>query len=502
MKGASLRALFAGHSLAGICLGALLYLVCLSGTIALFVDELTPWTQPAVRATAAAPAASLDALVAAVHPRLAGGRAPLVILEPGVAGDRVARVKWRRPDDSHNRIVDLSARTAQPLDVPYLGVPAFLADLHTDLLLPKPWGRYLVGLAGLVMLLSAATGILVHRKPLRQAFTLRTRRSRLLAYTDWHKIMGLWGLPFHLVIAYTGALLGLAGVLVAATGASAFGGDRAAAQAAFQGNIPEAAGVAAPTTGLDALVADATARYRGTTPERVIVWHYGDANATVRVDLHDPGTLSSADTLVLYDGATGAFRSALPLDASSGRRVFSAVTPLHYGDYAGLVLKAIYALLGLGASLLCASGTLIWLERRSQRHGARADARHRPRLEAAVAGLFAGLPLVMVLALHAGVWDALPPAADYDPLIAAGAAIWAVAIAAGTLVGRPRGVLRGGLQALAAALGLLPVSNALATGDHLAATAARGDWSVAGVDLVALGLALAVLHAAGRLRGR
>tara|TARA_R110001592_G_scaffold240929_2_gene501299 strand:+ start:133390 stop:133560 length:171 start_codon:yes stop_codon:yes gene_type:complete len=36
------------------------------------------------------------------------------------------------------------------------------------------------------------------------------------------------------------------------------------------------------------------------------------------------------------------------------------MTPLHYASYGGLLLKTLYALLGLGASLQIISGLRIW----------------------------------------------------------------------------------------------------------------------------------------------
>lgn len=499
MNGVTTRILFSAHSAVGIVLGAALFVVCLSGTVALFVDEATPWSSPGLRVDGGTGAAGLDSQLSALRETFAAGPVAIVIAELDVEGG-LTRISWRRPGDAHNRIVRIDPSTGAALGGEHAAWPAFLTDLHTDLLLPKPWGRYVVGLSGLVMLLSAATGILVHRKPLRQAFTCRRGRSHLLRYTDWHKLMGLWGLPFHLMIAYTGALLGLAGILIVLTGGAAFDGDVAAANKAFQGETPPRAGEAAAPPRLDPLIADARARYPGRDPARVIVHHYGDAAATVKVDLDDPGRLSQADTRVVYDATTGAFRRALPVEASVGRRTYAAITPLHYASYGGLALKLVYAVLGLGATLLSASGTLIWLERRSERHGAIATARDRPRIEALAAGFFGGMPVATLAGFHLAVWSAAFPAiGGYGSLAVAFFGLWLAACLAGAVAASPRRCLRASL-AVAALLAIgLPLSNGLATGDWLPTTLAAGDWSVAGFDLAAIAVAATLFTGCRRL---
>jgi len=487
-RGAGLRALFAAHSAAGIGLGLIVYLVCLSGSAALFVGELRAWSEPALRTAAPPRPLSPERLLAPIAADLAEGAPPLVVVDPdwhATAGE----VLWRRPGDEANQRMRVHHDGGQPVSATRADLPGFLQALHTDLLAPKPWGRYLVGLCGMMMLLSVASGILMHRKPLRQAFTLRLQRSALLGYSDWHKLMGLWALPFHAVLAYTGALLGLAGLLIALSGSAAFGGDTRAARAAFEGSIPPSpTGEPAAPPPLDRLARDAGARFPGHGLARIVVWHYGDAAATVRVDLHDPGTLSTQDTRLVYQAPWRAPREVMALEQGVGRRAFAAVVPLHYGNYGGLWLKWIYAVLGVTGALLAASGTLIWFERRNGRQGGHQGRRARPRAEGGVAGAFVGLPLGLLVLLPLTALGVLPQG-GYAMFAAVALAVWGAGAGAGACLG-PR-VLPAGVAGLGVAGALVPLANAIGTDAPLWQTLPDGDWGVAGVDL--FGLAVAAL---------
>jgi uncharacterized iron-regulated membrane protein len=75
------------------------------------------------------------------------------------------------------------------------------------------------------------------------------------------------------------------------------------------------------------------------------------------------GSLST-NLSVTYDVATGALLERQgPAEAGLVRRVDRLMEPLHFGNFAGAVLKWLYFVLGLGQAALALSGTLVWIER-------------------------------------------------------------------------------------------------------------------------------------------
>jgi len=145
------RAMLAGHSALGLAFAALIYVVCLTGTVSVFLFELQRWEQPDGPRVTETP--SPEAIAAAVH-----------------AGYEQARAD----NAAHDLFVSAPPRTPQRIMVSYhdhaTGVEgAWLADaggrlvtrtsvawsefitfLHMHLHLPRTWGKYLVGLTGCV----------------------------------------------------------------------------------------------------------------------------------------------------------------------------------------------------------------------------------------------------------------------------------------------------------------------------------------------------------------
>ena len=83
----------------------------------------------------------------------------------------------------------------------------YLRMLHVFLFFGPRW---IVGFLGAAMLVLIATGIVIHRKILAELFTQRWGRSFRVVMSDLHKSAGIWGLGFHILIAATGAWMGLA----------------------------------------------------------------------------------------------------------------------------------------------------------------------------------------------------------------------------------------------------------------------------------------------------
>ena len=115
----------------------------------------------------------------------------------------------------------------------------------------------------------------------------------------------------------------------------------------------------------------AVAAVPGLAPRRLALQRWGRADAQVIVGGELDGHLAST-TRVTLDGATGRVRQVLdPRRAGLLKQIDALMEPLHFGDFGGLPLKWLYFFLGLTPAFLSLSGTLIWLDGRRQRAGAR-----------------------------------------------------------------------------------------------------------------------------------
>jgi uncharacterized iron-regulated membrane protein len=277
-------------------------------------------------------------------------------------------------------------------------------------MIERTLGRALVGVFGVLMLVLVAGGVLTHRKILRELLTLRVHRSVRLKWKDGHNVLGAWGLPFHAMIAFTGAWLGLVAVYLPLMAFLAFGGDQEAAARAVLGEGSEPSGRTVATLTVDEAAAAVEAE-TGLAPRIAILEHRGDANGRYRMLVEPPRALVRYATVDVEaaTGTVGAVKLAGEFGDDALARVSAALTPLHYGTFGGVPLKLLYGALGVGLCVMIALGLMVWTERRaSSSVGRRTPAFYR-RLACFHAGATTGLPLATVLVLLVDRWVPVAP---------------------------------------------------------------------------------------------
>lgn len=347
--------LFALHSWAGIVTGVLLFIVCFSGAILVFKHEIDFWANPSLELPAiTGQAAPVDTVLAAVARAYPGSRPESVELPtPSNPGYYVflrdtsdARMKIAARGDTGTVLGAVESQLGQ-----------FIRMLHVFLFFGPRW---IVGALGVVMLVLIATGFFIHRKIVKELFTLRWGHGYRLITSDLHNALGVWGLLFHIVIAFTGAWLGLAPLFERAAGFVS------GAPAAEKKALKKTGARAAEMVSVDRLLEDARTAMAGFEPRRIALRNWGRPDATVRVQGGLSDHLASTATIV-FSGATGEIRELKdPRERGFWSQVDGIMEPLHFGDFGGLWLKWLYFLLGLSPAFLSLTGTLMWIARRKQ----------------------------------------------------------------------------------------------------------------------------------------
>jgi uncharacterized iron-regulated membrane protein len=403
------KRLVAIHGWAGALLGLLLYAVIVTGTAAVFANEIKAWSgggfglaEPFARPINAL----VDRLRAEVPDELRDdisvratpfGHLQLFYHTDERVGNEIKTrgILYRvRPDDQitarvEGRIEDLLAAE------PETALGRFFVDLHVRLHLPKPYGLVLTGILGLAMLVAAVSGLLMHRHLLVDLFTLRSR-GRVVGLRDLHTVAATWTLPHAFVLAFTGAFFSFAvsfGVPILAK--IAFAGDMPGLIQAVTGGKPPVDERPAASADLDRIVADSRAR-ADSAIDSMLIEHRGRADARVTVR-HLPADGSLRGPIHIYSGATGALLREKPLlgtAPSAGTAMFALMGPLHFGTFAGWPSKAVWFALGTASAYVTWSGLMLWLRRRDERAGWRAFSR-------AAAWVGGGLPFAMAAAAAA-----------------------------------------------------------------------------------------------------
>jgi uncharacterized iron-regulated membrane protein len=359
------RRLFDVHSAAGLALGLVLAVVCLSGAAAVFRREIDWLTTPSLRvasyagplrwqaAWSSAQATTTDGVWSLRRPE--GARFAWVADVRGAAGATEVMV-----DPSTSRVTG-----ARVLGYHRGAVAHTLRQLHVRLWM-GPWGRALVGLCGALMVLLGGAGYLLLRRAPRGPVQGRRAWSRA------HGVVGRWTLWFHAVTGVTGAVLGLEVVpplLSAPTGMGA------------KSVMADPAASAQWRTSLDAAVARAEAALPGAVARSVRV---GDGAVSVFLDHASPWTARGASEVAvsMQDGALlGVWDARREAPA---RRVYDALDPLHFGYFGeawgsavGVGIRLVWCFLGTTPAVLAVSGAVLW-RRRARRRGVEPWAPARP----------------------------------------------------------------------------------------------------------------------------
>src|SRR5688572_6445174 len=158
MKNSFVQSMAWLHTWAGLIVGWLLFVIFVGGTLACFDREIDDWMRPSLHATVAPERSSFDAAMA-----WAQSRAP------------EAHVWWAHAATPRERAMeayialDDGAEIKQALD-PVNGYPLpgtaggdFFFTLHYNLH-AGVIGMYIVGFAGMLMLVALVAGVIIHRR--------------------------------------------------------------------------------------------------------------------------------------------------------------------------------------------------------------------------------------------------------------------------------------------------------------------------------------------------
>lgn len=393
------------HSWTGVTSALFIYFVCFTGTLSLFNQELTNWEQGDTRIPFTAEPADISN---AYHSFLTDvdqrGAFPFAVvyypsrfqpyyevLAPfaddttGARSEAVAR--WSPVDGSR---LDDSKRT----------FIAWISNLHINLWSPPIIGRTLVGFAGLVLFITICVGVFLHRKIIAMMFLWRADRGPRLLTRDSHNVLGLWGLLFHVIIAFSGTILGLNSLLGIVFGTLAFGGDHHPHLEPYPENAQPASGVYAQPLSLDS-IRQITLREVNTEPAIVVQFNWSDENALYRI-YHETTNPMVRFGVLDINGHTGDVVATYPTPPGPGSRLFASVLPLHQGTYGGSWLKLVYAVLGLSLCMLTITGALMWLDRRNLEYTKQSlpPTLGWKLMNRLVVGVGAGLPLAVMSTLY------------------------------------------------------------------------------------------------------
>ena len=358
------------HKWTSLVCTAFLLLICVTGLPLLFAEEIDGWLSPGPpypTLPAGTPNASLDRLTG-----LARELYPGEIITSMFLDDDEPRVvvsvapSWRESVEtrSSNHFVEFDARTAQVRDKSQAGeqrmdLLTVLFRLHIDLFADLP-GNLLMAAMGVLLVVAIISGLVLYGRSMRKLpfGTIRHRRVARIRWLDLHNLLGVVTLAWVLVVGATGVMNELSRPLFALWQATDVE-ERLAPRrnqsppgqdelASLQGAY-DTARQAAPGMTITSVV------FPGSdvgSPHDYLFWAKGATPLTGR--LFSP---------VLVDARSGALTTVLAMPWYL--RVLELSRPLHFGDYGGLPLRLLWALLDIVTIVVLISGLVLWIRPRA-----------------------------------------------------------------------------------------------------------------------------------------
>jgi len=481
------------HGWAGLLVGWILFAVFLTGTAAYLRPEISYWMRPELALSTPGPN---DAATAVTALQGLAPRAPAWFITLPDEREPTIRAYWREPGARGRgfRNVMLDPATGAPVVARDTQGGEFFFRFHFELhYLSVFWGRWIVSICAMMMLVAIVSGVITHRRIFADFFTFRPRKGQR-SWLDAHNVSAVLALPYHLMITYTGLLIFM--MMLMPWGIErAYPGQRGPLNAELFGNVAPrpATGSPAPLADIAPMLAEARARWQGGSAGRITVTNPGDASATVQLQRQSSERLSYAAQTLTFDGTTGALLAASG-PASPTVETWGVMYGLHLGRFAGPLLRGLFLLAGLAGTAMVATGCVLWAAKRRQQALRAGGPGFGTRLvEHLNVSAIAGMPLAMAAFLAAN---------RLLPLDLPGRAAWEIHvffIAWGLCLLHP--LLRRGRRAWVdqlAAGGLLfaalPLLDALTTARGPLASWMAGDWVRVGfaLGLPALGAALGI----------
>jgi uncharacterized iron-regulated membrane protein len=344
----------------GLALGALLYVVCLSGTLTVFYAHFERWEQPRIEERLDfSPTQLRDAAEAALA-RLATPPETLYLVLPTAL---MPRLHIHAVGSEEEWFVTPEGELGTAVAAPW---SQFVQSLHVRLQLPETWGVILVGIAGVMLCALLLSGVLAHPGLVRDAFRWRSGASGRLFQVDLHNRLGVWGLPFYLMIALTGAFMGLAAVFYSGYAAVLYDGDRQAVYDLVYGaDIKPDEPLDVPLD-LGRALTQLQAREPAAEPIYIALQHMRTPQQHVEIAAMLPNRLVYSEIYRFTLDGEYINHQALS-DGPAGRQLAYSVYRLHFGQFGAWPVRLGYGLLGLGLTVLCVSGMSLWLMKQPDR---------------------------------------------------------------------------------------------------------------------------------------
>lgn len=396
---------FNTHTISGIIICALLYVIFFAGSFSFFRDEISAWQKNRSLYTQQNEASRYDNLLdslQAAH-NLLGRDISFYVQENGasayvnmgVSQDTTVKKKAANEDapqgrgrrgrgngDSAYFLYDFQGQKASSYAEAY-DMGEFLYRLHflaqlnqVPIRIGTPFGYLVAGIVSFLFLFALITGLLLHwDKIVSNFFTFRPWNKWKTVWTDMHTALGVIGFPFQFMYAVTGIILIVNTVLILPFSKFLYDGDSTKLYDDL--GYSDGSSYEYLYRPLDNKVSLAqylnrvTEKWPNSNVSRIHLKNYGDESMHIVIEATPNTRVNFAGSgKIIFQPYTHSITYEKSPNTSSTYldKVKSIIYRLHFGDFGGYPVKIMFFILGIMGCVVIISGILIWLVARDKKN--------------------------------------------------------------------------------------------------------------------------------------
>lgn len=367
------------HTVSGIVISVLLFVIFFAGSFSFFRDEIVNWERNDKVVSTEEITIDLDTAIDSIQTtnKLLGRDISLKKyyeedqVNVTLSASKNEALKDEAASFFYLNTKDYSTTTYQ--DSYTLG--EFLYRLHFFAQIAYPYGYWLSGFTAFFFLFALITGIVIHwDKIVSNFYVFRPKAKLKTVWTDAHTLLGTISFPFQFVYAVTGAFFMIKTLIVAPNVFALFNGDNNKLFDALEYNAP-------------------TYEYTNNNLEKVVhfnqylyltkkqwpnfhinkidIYNFGDENMHVNIEGNLPldKKFTGIGQLSFYPSNNSSKILKNPYTENGYLDgVKNSLYRLHFGDYAGYPLRIISFILGIFGCVVILSGVLIWFNARNKKN--------------------------------------------------------------------------------------------------------------------------------------
>jgi hypothetical protein len=253
----------------------------------------------------------------------------------------------------------------------------FLAQLNQvfPFRIGVPFGYLLAGIVSFIFLFALLTGLLLHwDKMVSNFFTFRPWNKWKSVWTDLHTVLGVIGFPYQLVFALTGIILIFNSFLIVPYTRLFYKGkeEKIYKDLGFgiKSNFEYSYKRLNDSADINALAAATQNKWVKSNISLVAIRNYGDENMHVIIQgkPHTAAQMNGIGELIYRVRDHKIISEKAPVTpAGYNATITGLLYHLHFGDYGGRPLRIMYFVLGIMGCIVINSGVMIWLVARDKK---------------------------------------------------------------------------------------------------------------------------------------